>query len=87
MNIMQIPFCTLFKYSKLRSKRDRLQQGRISAQHFGIFRHNKTYLGMNQDIQYPGIYRTQAYLEPEAYSEPWCIQDLNHIHSLVKYVQ
>ena len=54
----------------------------------GTFRHNQTYPGIIQaysgifrtlcypDIFYNcGISRTLTYSEPEAYSEPWYIQD------------
>ena len=33
------------------------------------------------------IFKTLAYLEVEAYSEPWCIQDPKHIQSTVKHLQ
>ena len=51
-----------------------------------IFRHNQTYsgfiqayTGMSRTLYNPGISRTPAYSEPEAYSEPWYIQNLRHI--------
>ena len=33
------------------------------------------------------MYRTLAYLEPEAYTKPWYIQNQSHIQNTVKNLQ
>ena len=47
-----------------------------------LFSGNGTFLYFRK-----GIFRTLAYLQLEAYSEPWYIQNSRHIQNTVKYLQ